>query len=519
MRHSERPRKASAKLLESGLASQDSADPVLNTSDTLTSSSSASNSSSKLSSASKSSKSSNSSSSKLSSTSSSASSARPPALHKNNDDDEVTILTDNKPIIVSKPPKKRKITVLNVDEEPPKKKIKRTSQGRRKEDEEFALSDSEAAPTPPTKKAVVETVDSGSEEITVEVQINIDIYSPAEMQKSFKKRLPAKSGFMNIDTSTSFNSFLRQIRKKITKIAKLSGFVDDDDIVLQFIVPCWVLNPLDLDDAEAYKHMLSKSQKSKDPVATVIVELKEGLEEPDTDFDAKAKEKKKKGKKSKIPSETDILPANTIINQKIGLLKAKWTCHANDGSDYCWISGEAKDHLRLTHAHFLTWAAAWANDSCDEETPPNHALFDIKGGKTPPPTALQRRIANNQPAVAAAPTINNHFTLPDTLLEIIRPGSAQAAAPVTNNHTATQPITDHLMLLPPNHRVGERLTIGTFCINYDLDSSIADKFTTNGYRNTSVFYLVKLTELEVMNFLPGEIAELRDAVQRWAEPS
>jgi hypothetical protein len=112
-----------------------------------------------------------------------------------------------------------------------------------------------------------------AEEVTIEIQINIDIYSPAEMQKPFKKRLPAKSGFMIISSFTSFSSFLREITQKISKITKLPSLVNKDGMVLQFIVPHWVLNPLDLDDQEMYKHMLAKSQKSKDPVANVIVEL------------------------------------------------------------------------------------------------------------------------------------------------------------------------------------------------------------------------------------------------------
>lgn len=74
------------------------------------------------------------------------------------------------------------------------------------------------------------------------------------------------------------------------------------------------------------------------------------------------------------------------------------------------------------------------------------------------------------------------------------------------------------MLLPPNTTVGVRMSIANFCILYDLDESIAEKLTANGYKNASVLYLIKLTELEKMDFLPGEIAELRDAVRQWALP-
>ncbi|KAK6971381.1 hypothetical protein R3P38DRAFT_2813879 [Favolaschia claudopus] len=67
----------------------------------------------------------------------------------------------------------------------------------------------------------------------------------------------------------------------------------------------------------------------------------------------------KSKKKSKIPSEKGISAANTEINNKIGQLRAKWTCNVNDGSDYCWISGETRQHIPLHNPHFESWAAAW----------------------------------------------------------------------------------------------------------------------------------------------------------------
>jgi hypothetical protein len=60
-----------------------------------------------------------------------------------------------------------------------------------------------------------------------------------------------------------------------------------------------------------------------------------------------------------IPSENDISAPNAEINAKIGLLRTKYTCHADDGSNYCWVSGEEKQHIALGHAHFNLWAAAW----------------------------------------------------------------------------------------------------------------------------------------------------------------
>jgi hypothetical protein len=64
-----------------------------------------------------------------------------------------------------------------------------------------------------------------------------------------------------------------------------------------------------------------------------------------------------------VPSENDISPANAEINAKIALLRTKYTCHADDGSDFCWVSPEDGKHVALGHPHFSMWAAAWVPSS------------------------------------------------------------------------------------------------------------------------------------------------------------
>jgi hypothetical protein len=59
-----------------------------------------------------------------------------------------------------------------------------------------------------------------------------------------------------------------------------------------------------------------------------------------------------------ILSENDILPVNVEVNNKIAQLRAKWTCHAADRSDYCYVSRDDKVHIPLGNLHFTTWAAA-----------------------------------------------------------------------------------------------------------------------------------------------------------------
>ncbi|KAJ7871977.1 hypothetical protein B0H14DRAFT_3439190 [Mycena olivaceomarginata] len=143
-----------------------------------------------------------------------------------------------------------------------------------------------------------------------------------------------------------------------------------------------------------------------------------------SDAEDDKKKKKKETKKSKIPSENNISAPNAEINTKIGLLRTKYTCHANDGSDYCWVSGEEKQHIALGHAHFNLWAAAWAKGDADADTPPNHAIFSGEGNG----------------GRSAAPTINVSFDgLADSFARPLLPPPAHHITP-TNRRCSFPPI-------------------------------------------------------------------------------
>ncbi|KAJ7773785.1 hypothetical protein B0H14DRAFT_340488 [Mycena olivaceomarginata] len=100
----------------------------------------------------------------------------------------------------------------------------------------------------------------------------------------------------------------------------------------------------------------------------------------------------------------------------------------------------------------------------------------------------------------------------DGLAEILRP-----VIPATTARPPPQ-INEPQMLLPPNTQPGQPMLISMFCIEYNLDDSILDKLTANRYKNASAFRFIRLMDLEKMEFLPGDIAELQDAVRQWAVP-
>ncbi|KAJ7829506.1 hypothetical protein B0H14DRAFT_3717362 [Mycena olivaceomarginata] len=222
-----------------------------------------------------------------------------------------------------------------------------------------------------------------------EITVNISLYSQKEMRKPLKKREPTACGLMQMLSDTSYYRFECKLLSKLATLAKVAVVSEEEDVQIEFQVPRHVSNYVQLDDEAAYKVMVAAAIKCKDPkINLAVVRLQENNGKDSDAEDDKKKKKKKDTKKSKIPSENDISAPNAEINAKIGLLRTKYTCHANDGSDYCWVSGEEKRHIPLGHVHFNLWAAAWAKGDADADTPPNHAIFSGKGNvNTRPPWA------------------------------------------------------------------------------------------------------------------------------------
>lgn len=105
----------------------------------------------------------------------------------------------------------------------------------------------------------------------------------------------------------------------------------------------------------------------------------------------------------------------------------------------------------------------------------------------------------------------------------LAPAPAPALAPVPGLASALIPTSVPAsafadMLLPPNTNCGMKISVTEFCRIHQLDDSILHKLTNEGYKTTAAFRYVSLKDLEKINFLSGEIAELREAVREWAVP-
>lgn len=158
------------------------------------------------------------------------------------------------------------------------------------------------------------------------------------------------------------------------------------------------------------------------------------------------------------------------------------------------------------------------------DQPPNHRLFDYNSDSTKLTPILRKRLENAKTATSnAAPTIN--FSIGKELIDLLRPPTqaplAVAADPVAppvytaplqqNNYDLDCPT-----LLQANQRAGPDMTLEAFCITYELDDRIKDRFKEHRYKHARMFRYLTMKDMETMKFWAGEIAEVRDAIDRWS---
>jgi hypothetical protein len=169
-------------------------------------------------------------------------------------------------------------------------------------------------------------------------------------------------------------------------------------------------------------------------------------------------------------------------------------------------------HIPLSHDHLECWASAILRGEtyATLETPPNSRLFDA--GRTISPV-LKQRLKNNTaapapaPVVASAPVFN--FSIGNEVARLFNPG-----APVGE----TAPAAAIPSALLPSTRVpGQDIPIEDFYQQHQLDNDVLQKLKDNRYKNARTLRFVTIADLKEMGFLPGEIGELRDAVEKWSD--
>jgi hypothetical protein len=159
------------------------------------------------------------------------------------------------------------------------------------------------------------------------------------------------------------------------------------------------------------------------------------------------------------------------------------------------------------------------------DKPPNHKLFDLSNAKISP--VMQCRLDNQNTKNAPAPSIINVSFGKEFVNMLQGPPLVQADVP-TSPQTAprsppcTLPRPTYDMkcptLLPANRAAGPDMPVTEFCATYDLTLTIQDKLVLNGYLHARFLRFITIDELKQMEFLFGEIAAMRDAVDRWSSP-
>lgn len=102
------------------------------------------------------------------------------------------------------------------------------------------------------------------------------------------------------------------------------------------------------------------------------------------------------------------------------------------------------------------------------------------------------------------------------------PGAGAGAAPnpVPKTPPRTLPRSTYDLhcptLLPANRTASLDMPIPEFCAEFELVRTIEDKLIENGYLHARFLRFVTIEELKQMKFLLGEIAAIRDGVDRWS---
>ncbi|KAG2109730.1 uncharacterized protein F5147DRAFT_611886 [Suillus discolor] len=147
--------------------------------------------------------------------------------------------------------------------------------------------------------------------------------------------------------------------------------------------------------------------------------------------------------------------------------------------------------------------------------PPHHKLFNSRPSAISP--VLQRWLdtQNTKSSSSSAPVFN--FTIRNEVIDFFRPQvPAIPTIPLAAAAAPSDPTCTYL--LHPSRMQGTDMPLNKFCEEYDLGNTIHAKLAENAYKEARFLRFVTIPELKEMGFQLGEIAALRDTVERWSLP-
>jgi hypothetical protein len=103
------------------------------------------------------------------------------------------------------------------------------------------------------------------------IAYTISIFSIAQMKKEAKKRGDAKSISLKLSSNLEWDTFKAKILSKVDAILKPAS-ISFNNYIVTFTIPRIHPKVTSLDDEDAYKFMVGRASKSKDPNAVINVE-------------------------------------------------------------------------------------------------------------------------------------------------------------------------------------------------------------------------------------------------------
>jgi hypothetical protein len=145
---------------------------------------------------------------------------------------------------------------------------------------------------------------------------------------------------------------------------------------------------------------------------------------------------------------------------------------------------------------------------------PNNKLFDITSQLQMSPVLQRHKEQQNAAAATGGPPVFN-ISLGNDFANLLQHRAAPVAPPAPLAPLAVQ-VLPNPMLIPLPCLPGLDMPLSDFCQLYGLGERILQKFIDNGYTHSRMLRFIQLDNLKEMKFMLGEIAGLKDAVERWS---
>ncbi|KAG1895219.1 uncharacterized protein F5891DRAFT_984425 [Suillus fuscotomentosus] len=339
---------------------------------------------------------------------------------------------------------------------------------------------------------------------TVDISYMVSILSASEMKKAKSKREPVNTS-IDLRTDEPWDTLKAQILVKISTAIN-PRMLHFDDYSLTYHIS-WVLPKpgLSLLTEADYNGMMKQvdGMAAKAPTVNINViqtqPASNNNENQGEDESELAKSKMKKQKESAA-----ILPGNKKKVANIQLLQDHWICKKTDSacaSTHCYVIPGSEEHFPLGHQQLDCWASAMVDISSLAISPVLQCRLDAQAKTVTEPTS-------------STPVVN--ITFGNEFASLFK--SSHTALNTTTSGIGPVPISTS-SLIPPLRKPGNDMSIVAFCALYQLDDSITTKFASHSFKEAHLLRYVTFSDLKEMEFKFGEIAALRDAVERWSIPT